>query len=355
MKVCIVAANNLRYSPYLYFYSEILERLTIDYDIIVPNRDKKIDEQFAENVIPLKWNNNLPGVFNYFCYSRKVKRICKKNYDFVIVLTTINAVCSLDWLIKKFNRRYIVDVRDYTCEKYAFFRKLEQILFSHSLLNVISSTAFKTFLPESDYCVAHNITTPLEVPKHKFEKNKEHIVIGYVGSIGYASKCEKLMDMVNTDSRFSFHFYGNGPDKERLQEYVKEHNYDTDRIIFWGAYTQNEKGKIIKSVDILFNCYGNGSELVRCALSNKLYDGMFYHKPILNSTGTYMDDVCGKMSFSMTFNEKDELEALWQWYQGLNNNEIDMFADDLYNSFLDESKTTIDIIEKKLTECAKDI
>ena len=137
------------------------------------------------------------------------------------------------------------------------------------------------FLPKSDYHVCHNYSG-YDNTKEEFEKGQVPIRIGYIGGLSYVDQCTKLMKLIAADSRFIFEFYGTSDMEEALKEEAK--SFQCDRIIFHGSYAPQDKTRIIKQVDILFNAYGNGCPLLDCALSNKLYDALIFKKPILGSS-----------------------------------------------------------------------
>lgn len=146
------------------------------------------------------------------------------------------------------------------------------------------------------------------------------------------------MDLVNKDERFEFHFYGTGVAEKSLKEYAKK--YNNPRIKFMGKYENSEKENIIQKVDILFNLYGNGRPLVDYALSNKLYDALYYHKPLLTSPNTYMQEMGGDMAFSLDLNTSFDLDELWDWYQELDKKAIDNYAHNLYQIVVQENART---------------
>lgn len=354
MKVGIIAANKLRFSPYAFFYANILRELGVDYEFVVPDRSKEVHEEYNEKTRIVPWNERLHNLVNYSVFSARVKRICKRSYDFIIVLTTPNAVFFAPWITRLFPQKYIVDVRDYTFEKYGLYRAVEKTIFKNSAMNVISSPEFTTFLPKGTYYVTHNITTARTASAARLEKNKEHITIGYVGSIGYMEQCKKMIELVVKDPRFSFLFYGGGDGEAELRQYVSDRNYGSDRIGFFGAYLPDQKSAILRKVDILFNCYGNGSKLLDCALSNKLYDGLYYHIPILNSPNTYMDKMSGKLSYAFDFEREKDLDGLWNWYQSLDEQEADSYANRMYQELAAQNLQTkaaiVDILKKQQKE-----
>lgn len=64
-----------------------------------------------------------------------------------------------DILLSKYSNNYILDIRDYTYEKYGFYLRIIHKLINNSSFTAISSRGFKKFLGESDKLVVnHNIS-----------------------------------------------------------------------------------------------------------------------------------------------------------------------------------------------------
>lgn len=335
MLVGIITANNLRFSPYAFFYINILDNLKINYEVIVPNRNPKQNDTYEFKVRNFCWNQNQKSIINYYNYSNYAKKISVGRYDFLIVLTTINGVFCYHWLKKHFNEKYILDIRDYTYERFKLYYYFEKKVIKASKTTVISSPRFNIFLPKGNYLVAHNISTPKTMSEFKFEKKKGELIIGYIGAISYEQQCKKIIDLVNNDDRFRLHFYGTGIAEEKLKHYAQ--GTGNARICFFGAYKAEEKEEIIKKVDIIFNAYGNGVPLVDFALSNKLYDAIYYHKLLLTSPNTYMSEIGGPISCPLDMTDNNALNNLWEWYHQLDEELVNNYASNLYSIVLKEN------------------
>lgn len=325
MKVAIIAFNNIKYSPYVKTYSNILDQNGVPYDVILPDRGG-IHEDLGEKTYGIPWNPNKKKILNFLSFASQAKRILKKNhYDFVIVLTTMPAVLLSSFLVRHYKGRYIVDIRDYTYERVGFYYKREKKALEHAALRVISSMGFLKFLPKMEYLLCHNTSYDLSQSKQTFEKKTEGpIRIGYVGSVAYASKCKHLIDLVEKDDRFEFYFYGNEASNQ-VRSYVEEKK--NDRIRFLGAYEPHQKNEIIENVDLLYNVYGNERPLVQYAVSNKLYDSFFFKKPLLTSPETVMSECASDYSFDIDFSTAD-LDGLWNWYHSLDGEKMISYMND---------------------------
>lgn len=347
MKVGIIAANNIRYSPYIFYYTKLFDANGIDYEIIFPNRSG-LSDTYSGVVHETAWVNGIPTSIAYYHYSSVIKRKIKEyNYDFLIILTTNNAVYLARWLKKYYRYRYIVDIRDYTHENLLPYYYLETVAVRNSVVNVISSSRFVRFLPKARYLICHNnINTEAKIPVNK-KCNNEKLIIGYIGKGAYIDQCKRMCDLIKHDNRYEFHVYGMPEVPQSLKQYER-----TANVKFMGVFSPDEKPEIIESVDILFNVYGNGSPLLDYALSNKLYDSLVYKKPILTSSGTYMSEMAGPLSFDVDFDESYMLDKLYNWYCNLNHREIEEYSERIIKTINEENKKTemsiLDAIKKSM-------
>ena len=121
-----------------------------------------------------------------------------------------------------------------------------------------------------------------------------------------------------------------------------------ENICFHGAYGSGEKEQIIRKVDILFNAYGNERPLVKCLLSNKLYDSLIWKKPILTSPDTFMTEMGGDMAYAIDLDTASDLDELYRWYQALDGAVLDAYADRTMESIIEENETTIRCVLDRL-------
>ena len=86
--------------------------------------------------------------------------------------------------------------------------------------------------------------------------------------------------------------------------------------------------------------------LLDCALSNKLYDAMFYRKIIMNSPGTYMEEISGLCGYSMNLNDESCLNDFYNYYMQLDEQQVTEYQDRMMKKFLCENQN----VEKKIIE-----
>lgn len=340
MRIGIIAASNLRYSPYVFFYTSILDGMEgVEYELVFPNRHG-IEDSYAGTAHVLPWNGSVPTVLGYMLYAHRVIGVIKKRaFDAVIVLTTNNAVFLGSWLCRHYAGRFMVDIRDYTHENLPPFFYLEKKVLSASPLNVISSDRFRRFLPEGEYWVCHNLPrdlSPRTAAKGSFG-DKDSITIGYLGTGGYMDNCRALAQLVAKDSRFRLHLYGPEVLKTQLPEELYEQSQG--RIRYCGSFTPDQKEGVLRSVDVLFNVYGNGI-LLDYALSNKLYDALCFRKVILTSPNTYMTDFAGPLAYPMDLTQCVDLQGLHSFMEQLDMPLLERYCDDTLKRIVEEQETT---------------
>lgn len=350
-RVALIVFHNIRYAPFVEYYVNLLSKMDeVTYKIIFYNRDKTLCENDDKNCIGIRWygkgNNSsskFEKVLNFVIYPFQVKKVLKQEkYDYAIVLMTMPAVLLCNYLINEFEGRFLIDIRDYTQEHFKPYYNREKKLFSKAALRVISSPGYLNFLPKAQFEICHNLDIHANeiIKKRKAYKKAKNrpIIISYIGMISYEKQCRQLIDLVSKDKRFEFHFYGNENSKHIISKHISSVN--SAQIKMFGPYQPKDKEKIYEKSDLIFNCYGNKSNLVRYAISNKFYDSALYRKPLLVSPKTLMCELVGNYGYSIELDNAKDLQALYDWYIELNEKQFETFADNIIKKAISENKIT---------------
>ena len=164
-RACIITYDEYINIPYVKDYEKLLRNNGIEYDFIFWNRsgghiiayngDAKA-HTFNWQTKKSKLSKLLPFLL-WSGFARKVLR--KYDYDFLIVCTTIPAILLADVLLKKYKKKFLLDIRDFTYENISIYKALEKKLIAIAGMIIISSKGFLTWLPEdADYVYTHNLT-----------------------------------------------------------------------------------------------------------------------------------------------------------------------------------------------------
>lgn len=333
-RYCLVSFCNIYLLPYARKYIDAILASGAECDLIYWDRDAVNGE------------NDVFNGCNKILYQRKItpesspkekllgyiearsvftKKLKKLNYDGVIFLQTHGAIACQSILKKRYEDKYIVDIRDYTLEKLPLYKDLEKAVFAKSFATVISSPAYRSFLPEHSYVIAHNYSPfPVDVVQcvraSAVEKQKAPIQISFVGTVRFIEMDKKILKAFANDERFKINYFGVG--SEILEKFCKtEGIFNTE---FFGSFSPDMTASFYKKTDLINNLYGNNSPFLDYALSNKLYHSGEFYIPVLVCPDTYMEEISlkYKMGFVFDVNRKDEKERLYEWYQSLDKEEF---------------------------------
>jgi len=325
-RFCIVSFCNIYLLPYASIYIESIISNGFKCDLLYWDRDciggfndnyTMCDKKIFEHKITPK----TPVIFKIIGYLKAInyfkKVLNRQCYNGIVFLQSHGAIACSSLLIKKYRNKFILDIRDYTFEKNKFYYNKEKQLINTSFANIISSPAYKDFLPISSYTIAHNFK-PLSCEqikmiqmKPKLEEYKV-INISFIGTIRFMDICKKMLKLFANNEHFCLNFYGTG--SEILANYCKEN--DIENADFYGTFPQEKTIEFYQKTDLINNIYGNHSNYLDFALSNKLYYAALLHIPIIVCPETYMETIVKEYSLGYVFdmNINNAPARLYEWY-----------------------------------------
>lgn len=346
----IIGFCDLCYMQYLYKYTNILDSIHIQYDVIYWNRDIHFQDtvSFTGTAVPFRYaiDTRLPfrkkisGFLKYAIFMRK--KIKTQKYDKLIILTTQTAIPLCDLLLWKYKGKYIYDYRDITQEKSSrIYAYLVRLLYKYSFATMISSKGFLQALriPEAENSImSHN--RQFSCRHSTFTaviSKKDPIRVVYWGIVRQVEHNKKICDIFGNDSRFDVTYHGSGFDQE-LSEYCQTHGYTN--IQFTGKYSQDAIPRFVAETDLVLASYENDVEQ-KPALPVKLYDAVYYHIPMLVTDESYLATFTKGLHgvFCIRLNDSNTItDQIYTWYHSLkadavnqdfNQLEEQIYADDL--------------------------
>lgn len=353
MKIGVVYSNELSLCPYVEKYIEILDKMNLKYDFIVWNRSESKKEypsnyfvyQEAQNV----YKNKFKKLSSYIRFSKYVNNvILKNNYEKLIMLTTLPAMCCYKLLRKKYKKKYIFDFRDLSYEKSKVFKCFLKNIIYNSYFTCISSPGFKEILPKYNYINAHNFQ--YKSLKHNVINNKKNspiLKLLHIGGTRGEEYNRKLVDVFGNDKRFKVFIIGIGNDTDSFKKYIKK----TDNIILEGRYDNNDKEKYISESDMLLYYYPCSFNNNR-ALANKYYDGIIYKKPLIGNINTYSGKrlMSKNIGISLDIDDKDCANKIYEYYCNLDLRAFCDYAELELKKVLKEDSLYLEKIEEFLNE-----
>ncbi len=123
----------------------------------------------------------------------------------------------------------------------------------------------------------------------------EKVKIGLVGLFRYEKPIKFIVDFVNENNdKYELVCYGDGPYKALIEENVN------DSISYNGSFkVPGDLAKIYENIDLNFVVYDSQSKNVMLALPNKLFESMFFSRPLLVSKGTSLEKEVNRLGVGM--------------------------------------------------------
>lgn len=319
MKIALVCPSNLLYMPYVKNYKELFEKIDVNYEMIYWDRlhiEPKED--------PLIYRDSKKGHSrNFVEYYKYKKFIAKKlksgNYDKVIVFG-IQLAFFLKRVLKNYSGKYIIDIRDYN--KILKFISLKKQIYNAKHV-VISSEGFKEWLPKSTrYVINHNTRNDqieeIEYLNNKTEKNS----ISYVGTLRDLDINIEFIEALKNNNRYKLNYHGEGIISNKLKSYVAENQIKN--VYLSGLYKPEEEPTLYTSSQIINILIPNTDINSKTLLPNRLYNAVFYGKPVLTVQGTYVAELIKKYQLGIVLNSFESIDNEVQKY-------FDEFEPDSYN------------------------
>lgn len=348
MKFLIIAFHPRTMTPYAKQYENEILKAGYSYDILFWDRfsngalEKKENEYIFHRICTLG-GNRLKKIYPFYLFRKTVKKIIfDGKYDKIIILNTMPGFLLHDILLKKYKNKYILDIRDYTYEKYTFYLNTVENLINNSFFTAISSRGFQRFLGKNKKLVVnHNISNLGDILQNPtLHRDKQVLTIGFVGAIRYFDENIALINSFANKDNMNFIFAGRELSDCPLKEYCSQKEYTN--VSFSGAFKNEEKTEIYRKIDIINSLYGNKAIEVQSLLPNRLYDSLIFKKPILTTRGTYLSEVVEKWGIGLSlegsqdYNQEDYQKNIYEY--------VDNFDE---NSFVTNANNLLKVVEKE--------
>lgn len=302
MKVCFVGSKNLKHMTLISLYTVFLEKNKITYDIIYIDYEGS-DEQYQGCNRIYKYTlktpknfsltNRLRSILSYRKYIRFAKKIIsKEKYDFLIVWGDEAAALFSNFLTKHKCNQYSINIRDlwdFNDSKHSqrVFRSIDSARFT-----TVSSDAFLDYLPSNNclFVPSYNKALLGEIKKECINrdipvKQEKTINIVSIGAFRNDDYNKHIVDSFANDLRFRLKFIGKGSD--RIAKYCSEKNYTNVECV--GAFVPDKTIDYLSDAAIVNCAYGAASLAEKTKLPIRLYYAIFFHLPVLATSGTWIE------------------------------------------------------------------
>lgn len=344
-KIALVFAGNIENAPYHLYYTRILDKIKIDYDIF--SWDRLSLGPKGQYCFSLKSPDYLPfykkmiDFYRYSCYVKKI--LLKEKYKYVVVFTLANVVFLGKFLIKNYPKRYLIDIRDYS-PLLPYLKGKINNCFYHALQVTVSSIGFIKWLPAGkDYILCHNVNYEYLSKSEDCIINLNRPIINVVsfGLIRDHEVYKKLLTDLSTSEKYKIKLTGVGT--EPLQNYASEN--DIKNVVFGGRYTKDEEKNLLVNADFIFIMLPR-SIAHDGIMSNRFYHAIVNRKPMIVNEGNIQSEYVQRFNLGIVIRTEDNiLNKLNDYITGFNS---EIFNDGC-RKMLDIIKKDMEFFEKNLT------
>lgn len=323
-KICIIGTSNIKHISLISLYTRFYEKNGIDYDIIYIDR-YGIDEQTgAKQVFKFRldnMNSRFGKLSGFIKFRSFVKRKVKENsYDLLITWQSTTAYILSDFLLRKYKKKYIVNIRDYIAENNPLFKCLLSRLVDKSAFTTISSDGFLEFLPAGKYIKVNSINEDLfadikvhtRVPRIPYK-------IGFVGNCRYFKESFRLIDALANDKRFELWYCGTN--SAVIKEYAVKNNIEN--VYTLDSFAPEETVQLMSRFDIINSAFGSDAFDNRTLMPIRLYTAAAMNLPVLASNNTKVGSVISEYNIGFVVKSYDSLpDTLADYFVSLDKKEL---------------------------------
>ena len=231
-----------------------------------------------------------------FQVKKDVAKIVSKYTREDCIFYSFGFVSSL--FVSFYTKHFIYEISDIRYGSYPklsnfipVFKVIDRWIIKKSYLTVLTSGGFKDFLGVNDSKI---LIIPNSVNLYYSEYNRslpciegKSLRFAFVGAVRYMSIFRFAEVIGEYFPKYTFSFYGKVP--LCYEEKCKELLFKYKNVFFYGAFKNPEDLEYIyNNIDIVVSSYDVNTLNERIAEPNKLYESIFFCRPIVVSSGTYL-------------------------------------------------------------------
>ncbi len=224
-----------------------------------------------------------------------LNKVFIENPDAIFYATTFD----IGFFCWKANRPYIYEISDFVYVNFPvilhpIFRFFDRILVKKSKATVLTSEGFHQYLFKRNNIAPNILFLPNKLNKQveniKREslqtENEKSLNFSFIGLYRYPNTILRFARIIGEYfPYYTFHFWGNGELKNEIQALT----YKYPNIIEHGPFKNpDDLPTIYAKTDLVIACYDTSTINERIAEPNKLYEALFFCKPIIVSKHTYL-------------------------------------------------------------------
>lgn len=295
--------------------------------------------------------------------NRAIKNILKSHNSQKTIFYSFGFALTLSLKINGC-KNYVYEISDilYGYNKFnlirPFFKRIDKKLIKKSLITVLTSEGFANFLfndnwPDNAIIQPNRLNIyfrNIKISYKPSEIDSRSLRFAYVGAFRYPNTVFRFAEIIGKHFPLNeFHFYGDS----KLTEQVISLSNKYDNVKYFGSFKNpDDLESIYNNFDIVVACYDIQSINERIAEPNKLYEALFFNKPIIASKNTFLSDKVEKLKCGYSIDASNDqsiisfLESIEDDQLKSIKNNINLINDD--EIIDDDSATIIAVLKEKI-------
>lgn len=282
MRIALIIPINLKFAPYVQYYTRILDETQIEYKIVL--WDKRNIKEEADSIFHFHTSdfNRKRTFLGYILFDKHCKRFLKKEkFDKVIFFTIAPLFFMGRRYLEKYRGKYLLDIRDDSPFRRKFEHRFNKIC-SDAESVVVSSPKYAEWI-KTKTTICHNVDMEMLL-KYANTRPAEGftlpIVITFAGMMIEQRININVLKQLGNHSDFKFRFVGRtNVGMNEIKEFAKEHLLKN--VVFEGEYKKEEIVDIYRADSDLINVIRENTVINQNALPNKLYDAILAGIPLV--------------------------------------------------------------------------
>ncbi len=299
------------------FIKRINKYLKDGYDVTVASFER---EYLSKNELPESIRYISLGVVEAKQYHKRIFNIVKAYFTLIrftnkridlYVLSQDMLVISL-FLPKKL---WLFEIGDVRVINNRIINKIYKIIQSKILKKVdqiiVTSPKFKEYVQASFGVHKNNIKiVENKMSRSVFPANNQgdyktiqdsNFTLGIIGLFRYENIIHLLESYRELQPKFNIQIWGTGPLKSEMSKY-----FVCEKINYNGEFKYpDDLRNIYNQISISFVMYDNRDLNVRLALPNKLYESLYFKKPMIVSDNTFLGEKVNELDVGICWDQSD--------------------------------------------------
>lgn len=281
-------------------------------------------------------SNYLKRLTIYFRGIKKVVSLYKKEKNILYYSFGLDLAMFLRLFVQK--QQYLYEeadlVQTYHSNKIVtkLLNCIDRKIISDSLHTILTSEGYLQYhFPNGAYpknvTIVPNKLNPaiLNYSAKRSKTDMTHLRFAFVGGARFDSIDHFVEVFLENFPQHEFHFYG--PVEPRMNRFAEKY----ENVFYHGRFQNpDDLAGIYGSIDILLCAYDYRFANVRYAEPNKLYEAIYFEKPIIVSKSTFLSEKVSKLNIGYIIDPFDD-NAIKQFVNGLSKESIEEKIDACIN------------------------